>query len=135
VSPDASFTIVTVAFGTTAPVVSITVPLKVPVSCWPQHDATARKNTATTAATLYPWDANFDVIWRAPSSTLNLEIPNRQCSTPTRTSNRLLENHCDKQSFTLNGVLSTFNVNLTDKAEFYRPRHPKSRKKCDDIPL
>jgi|SRR5215469_9494822 len=48
-SPDDSFFMVTLAFATTAPVVSIVVPLRVPVSCCPKLSEEMETKTARQA--------------------------------------------------------------------------------------
>src|SRR5580765_6121461 len=51
-SPDASFFIVTFAFGTTAPAASEIVALSVPVNCWPKQGEANRMRASSKAAAL-----------------------------------------------------------------------------------
>src|SRR5260370_599741 len=50
VSPESSFFSVTFALATTAPLESMVVPVKVPVSCWPKHSEASRTNTTRLEA-------------------------------------------------------------------------------------
>ena len=51
-SADASFFMVTLAFGTTAPAESATVPVSVPVNCCPKPSGASRRRTSNMAAAL-----------------------------------------------------------------------------------
>src|SRR6266496_5886639 len=71
VSPDAWFFIVTLAFGTTAPVESSTVPVSVPVNCWPKQSDASRtliNRAVPIAALFHSTTIRLDVICAAPFS-------------------------------------------------------------------